>query len=152
MLLASLLGSLPIFCHFTSFPQADCAFSGIDSQVGGLVWVLESHGPLQWTLLWDWELLLLPQPPQVFTVRGFEVLVSHARTLGCPVCLSPQLLLLTYSHVKVEYSSLPSTTLPACDWQPLACRVPSLPWLLISAPPTSLDEYFFFNSLAVGLS
>ena len=29
-------------------------------------------------------------------------------------------------------------------------RVPS-PWLLVSAPPTGLDEYFFLMSLVVGL-
>ena len=36
---------------------------------------------------------------------------------------------------------LPATTLPMY----------SLPWLLISAPPTCLDECFFFNYLVVGL-
>ena len=31
------------------------------------------------------------------------------------------------------------------------CPLSSPPWLLISTPPTSLDECFFFNSLVVGL-
>ena len=35
----------------------------------------------------------------------------------------------------------PATTLPQF----------SLPWLLISTPPTSMDKCFFFNSLVVGL-
>ena len=33
----------------------------------------------------------------------------------------------------------------------LPCHVSSLPWLSISAPPTDLDECFFFNSLVVRL-
>ena len=34
--------------------------------------------------------------PKVFTARGFEFLVSCAGTLGCPICLAPQLFLLVY--------------------------------------------------------
>ena len=40
-------------------------------------------------------------------------------------------------------------TCPVC--QPLPCHASSPPWLPISAPPTSLDQCFFFNSLVVGL-
>ena len=41
-------------------------------------------GSLQRTLLWGWEfLLLLPQPPQVFSVRGFQALFPGTGTLGC---------------------------------------------------------------------
>ena len=43
--------------------------------------------------------------------------------------------------------------LPPCPvLQLLSCRKSSPPWLPIFAPPTSLDECFFFNSLATGLS
>ena len=35
--------------------------------------------------------------------------------------------------------------------QPLPCRESSLPWLPVSAPPTGLDECFFFIPLVVGL-
>ena len=35
--------------------------------------------------------------------------------------------------------------------QPLPCCASFPPWLPISAPPTGLDECFFFNSLVVGL-
>ena len=38
---------------------------------------------------------------------------------------------------------------PIC--QPPPGLMFSLPWLPVSAPPTGLDECFFFNSLAVGL-
>ena len=35
--------------------------------------------------------------------------------------------------------------------QPPPCHASSPPWLPVSAPPTSLDEYFFFNSTVVEL-
>ena len=47
--------------------------AGADSQVGGFVNVLGPCGSLQRTLLHGWEFLLLPpQPPQVFSVRGLR--------------------------------------------------------------------------------
>ena len=58
------------------------------------------------------------------------------------VCLTPQLFLLADLRVNVELPSPPAAALP---------RVLSA-WLPISAPPTGLDECFFFNSLVVGLS
>ena len=36
-------------------------------------------------------------------------------------------------------------------YQPLPCCKSSPPWLPVSTPPTGLDEYFFFNSLIIGL-
>ena len=54
-------------------PSTTCKLgpSGADSQVGGFVYILGPCGSLQQTLLWGWEFLLLPQPPQVCTARGF---------------------------------------------------------------------------------
>ena len=44
------------------------------SWVGGLVHALGPCGSLQRTLLWGWEfLLLLPQPPWVFSLRGLRL-------------------------------------------------------------------------------
>ena len=60
---------------------------------------------------------------------------------GCMVCLAPQLFLLVYLRMNVE---LPSSQAAAL------LQVLSSP-LLISAPPTSLDECFFFNYLVAGL-
>ena len=74
-------------------------------------------------------------PPQVFTARGFEAFFTCAGTMGCAVCLAPQLFLPTYPP------SLPVTALPHF----LSPQLPD------SAPPTSLDECFFFNSLVVRL-
>ena len=98
--------------------------SGADSQVGGFVYILGPCGSLQQTLLCGWEFLPLPQPPQVLKVRGFKALFFCARTLGCEVCLAPQLFLLTYLQANVGLPALPATTLPqvlhpSCLFPPL---------------------------------
>ena len=48
-------------------------------------------------------------PTGVFSQR-FEVLFPHAGTLGCEVCLAPQLFLLVYLHENVGLPSPQSTT------------------------------------------
>ena len=113
-------------------------------------------GSLLWTLLWGWEFLLLLQPPQVFTARVFEALVSCSGTLVCAVYLVPQLFILAYAHTNGGLLHPPATTSPI--HQPSHCLPRSSCWhesslliLPISAPPTSLDECFFFNSLIVRL-
>ena len=81
--------------------------------------------------------------------RGFEALFPHAGTLGCAVCLAPQLFLPVYLHANVGPPSLKSTTSlgpPATALlRVLSIQVP------ISAPSINLDGCFFFNSLVVGL-
>ena len=91
----------------------------------------------------------MPQPPQIFTARDFEALVSCAGTLGCMVCHSVHQLL----------PCPPAAALPALlhnlppRWvrQLLPCRESSPPQLPVYAPLTSLDECFFFISLVVAL-
>ena len=90
------------------------------------------------------------QPLQIFTARDFETLVSCTGTLGCTVCLTPQLFLPVYLHVNVGPPCLPATTLPTPVLQLLPCCESSAQ-LPISAPPTGLDECFLFNSLVIGL-
>ena len=109
---------------------------GADSQVGSFVYILGPLGSLQRTLLWGWEFLPPPQPPQVFTVRSFEAFFSWAGTLDRGVCLAPQLFLLVCPHANVDLLVL----------QPPLCLMFSPPWLPVSAPPTHLNECFFFNS------
>ena len=46
------------------------------------MYLLGPCGSFQQTLLWGWEFLLPPQPPQIFTVRGFEALFPRAGALG----------------------------------------------------------------------
>ena len=112
----------------------------------GFVYILGPCGSLQQTFLWSWEfLLLLPQPPQAFSVKGFEPLFPRAGALGCVVCLAPQLFLPVYPNVNVEPPSPPAATGPP----PLLTYSP--PWLPVSAPPTCLENCFSFKSLVVGL-
>ena len=77
----------------------------------------------------------------MFLVRGFEALFPQAGALGCVVCLVPQLFLPVYLHANIGPPCLPATALPPV----LSAQLP------ISAPPTGLDECFFFNLLVVGL-
>ena len=113
------------FQPFTPLPTIKLSPSSADSWVGGIVHTLGPCESLQQTLLWGWEfLLLLPQPPQVFSVRGLMLYFPalepglHGLWLGPPAAASP--------------------------WV-LSARLP------ISTPPTSLGECFFFISLVVGL-
>ena len=70
-----------------------------------------------------------------FFSQRFEALFPYIGTLGFTVCLTPQFLLPVYLHTNVGPPTLPAAALP----DP------------IPAPPTDLDECFFFNSLVVGL-
>ena len=87
-------------------------------------------------------------PIGVFNQR-FEALFPCTGTLGCVVCLTPQLFLPVYLHANMGLPSPQATT--SRVRQPLPCRKSSPPWLPISAPPTGLDECSFFNSLVVRL-
>ena len=87
-------------------------------------------------------------PKGVFN-QSFEALFPHAGTLGCTVCLAPQLFLPVYLHTNEGLPSLQSAASPS----PPATALPRVlsAQLPISAPATSLNECFFFNSLVVGL-
>ena len=77
--------------------------------------------------------------------QWFEALFPHTGTLGCVVCVAPQLLL----HTNVGPPGLPASALPGPPAVALT-RVLSTQ-LPVSAPPTGLDECFDFNYLVVGL-
>ena len=101
-----------LLSHFQSLPLLSTNELGADSRAGGLVYVLGPCGSLQWTLLWGWEFLLLLQFSQVFTTRGSESLFPCTGTLGCVVCLTPQLFLRVYLYANGGPLSLPGATLP----------------------------------------
>ena len=78
-------------------------------------------------------------PTGVF--RGLRLRFPHTGTLGCAVCVAPHLFLPVYLHANVGLLGLPAATLPGV----LPTQLP------VSAPPTSLGECCFFNSLVVSL-
>ena len=62
------------FQSLSLLPTIKLGPSGADSWVGGLVHALGPCGSLQRPLLWGWEFLLLPpQPPRVFSIRGLRL-------------------------------------------------------------------------------
>ena len=146
MLLALVLGG---FQSLPPLPTSKLGPSSADFQVGDFVYILGPCGSLQQTLLWGWEFLWPLQYSQVLTARGFEDLFPCAGTLGCVVCLAPQLFLLAYLHTNVGppgWSAAASptqssrryfATCPLCpNWLsppllPVWMNVSSLtPWLL----------------------
>ena len=107
-------------------------------------------------------------PTGVFNQR-FEALFPRTGALGCAVCSAPSPFLPVYPCMNVGRrvcQGLPTTLWgllaaaqpalfhnPPPHWvcQPPPCHESSPPWLLVSAPPTCLDECFLFISLVVGL-
>ena len=62
------------FQSFTPLPTIKLGPFGAGSRVGGLVHTLGPCGSLQRPLLRGWESLLLPpQPPRAFSIRGFRL-------------------------------------------------------------------------------
>ena len=152
------LASLSVgFQSLLFLPTIKLGPSSADSWVGGLVHPLGPCGSLQWTLQWGWEcLLLLPQSPWVFSIRGlrlyfpalepwvaWSVLLpcilpglsmpqcgdvgSASGCSACPVCS-------TIRNISVSGHVAPSPLRPACPSPPLLpvwMNVSSLsPWLL----------------------
>ena len=103
---------------------------------------------LQRTLLWSWEFLLLwPQAPQVFSISdlrlyfpNLELWVTPSVALSTCCCLTGQVQLCSPCSTVRHLAGPPATTL----LQDLSAQLP------LSAPPTGLDECFFFISLVVG--
>ena len=134
--------------------------SGADSWVGGFVYIVGSCGSLQWPLLWVWEFLPLPpQPPQVFSVRGFKALFVSTGTLGCTVYLVSQLFLLVYLHANVGWLHLSAATLPTPVLQLLLCHkssrpsCPSPPLLLVWMNVSSLTAWLLdFHTVQFSVS
>ena len=128
----------------------------------GTLWVFPTKSPVKLECL-----PLLPQPPQGFSVRGFEALFPCPGTLGCVVYLDPQLFLLVYLHANVRLpcppaaasSGLPATTLSASVLQPLPCRksspsgCPSPPLLLLWMNVSSLSPWLLdFHTVQFSVS
>ena len=133
-----------VLCGFQLLPVLPTSKLGPSGAVfwmGWFVYVLRPCWSLQCTLLWGWEFLLLLQHPQIFTVRGLEVLFPQTGTLGCTVCFPPQC---SSQYICTQMWDCPLRQL-------LPCHPSSPPLLPLSTPSASLNECFFFNSLVVRL-
>ena len=142
---------LPCFQSLLPLPTSILGPSGVDSWVSGFVYDLGPFGPLQQTFSWDWEFLPLLQPWLVFTARGFEALLPCAWTLGCVVCLVPQLFLSVSPLVNVGLPGLQATALLHVF---IGCLPPPLllVWVNVSfLTPWWLDfhTFWFSGSLVV---
>ena len=142
--------SLLAFSHFLHYAQANWALLVLIFQVGGFVYILGPCGSLQWTLLWVWEFLPLPHPPQVFSVRGFWGFISQ--------CWNPELPCLSCSPVvppSLSSCKCGATRSASCHLTHCSPPAAPLPRVLFTPAthllPTSLDKWFFFNSLVVRL-
>ena len=114
---------------------------------------------------------MLSQSLQVLAVRGFEALFLCTGTLGCVVCLAPQLFLPVYPHTNVGPPSPPATAsptrssshslaaflLPQCSSLPLLpvwMNIPSLtPWFsgFHTVQFSGSFGYFLFFNLLLSL-
>ena len=138
------------FQSLSSLPTSKLGPSGADSWVGGCVYVLGPCGSLQQTLLWGWKFLLLrPQPPQVFSIRGLR-LYFLALQPWVVWCVSLRICSSWFICVWMWDCPL-HQPLPCQVHQPQRCHKSSLPRLPVCAPSPGLDECFFFNSLVVRL-
>ena len=150
-----------VFQSLSLLPTIKLGPSGADSLVGG--WACARSRPL-WVSPMNSPVRLGVSPAAASTPMGvfhqrFEVLFSQAGALGCTVCFAPPPFLPVYLCATVGPQDLlaaawpvPFHNLPPY-WvrQSPPCHESSPPRLPVSAPPTSLDECFFFISLVVGL-
>ena len=154
-----LLGSCPN--HFFHFPYATGAILiaalVLNPRVGGFAYILGPCGSFKWTLLRDQWFLPVPQSPLGLQPEVMRLYFLGTGTLGCAVypgagiAHSPDVPSNFYlPHVNVGLSVPLAAATAASFPLPHHCHsVSSPPWLPISAPPTHLDEYFFFKSLVV---
>ena len=84
-------------------------------------------------------------PYRFFTARGFEAFFPCAGTLGCAVCLTPQLFFPVYSHANVGLLAVASPTRPSIHCLarcPLCPGCPSPPHFPVWMNVSSLAPWF----------
>ena len=132
--------SLPLLPTIKSGP------SGADSQVGGIVYVLGPCRSLQQVSCEDEGFF------HCYNLhRVWGAFFSHPGTVSCVVYLAPQLFLPVYLLANVGLPGPPAAA--ASPTRSTSHHLSRCPLLLTACvhPRTSLNQSFFFNSLAVGL-
>ena len=154
MVLAPLSAGLQ---SLTSIPTIKLGPSSAASRVGG--WSC-AHSRLLWVSPMNSSVRLGVSPAAASTPMGvfnqrLEALFPHAGALGCSVCFTPSTVPsgLSVCECGASGSASGRTACPVRStihhFSGSSC--PSPPWLPLSAPPTGLDECFFFISLVFGL-
>ena len=121
-------------------PSSKLGSSGADSRVGRVVYILGPYRSLQWTLLWGLEFLLLPpQPPLVFSVRGLRLYFPAmepwvAQSVSLPSCSSQFICMWMWDHPLHQL-------LPHWVLQPPPCQESSLPGC--PSPPSYRSGWMF---------
>ena len=142
----------PSATHNQIGPLCCCFPSGWDCACSRPLWVSPTTSPVRLGV----SPAAAPTPTGVFTQR-FEALFRCAGALGCAVCFAPPPFLPVHLCANVGPRGLLAVALPtlfvpqSATSLPSRCCKSSPPWLSVSAPPTGLDECFFFISLVVGL-
>ena len=123
--------------------------SGAGSKMVGFVYVLGPQVSLQWTLLWGWEFLPLPQHLQGFFSQRVWGFISLCWNPGlCGWCCS--------SVVPTSLSACKCGTAHSASCH-LTCPGPlsaALPWILFTPAGYLCPSYhsgWRFNSLVVGI-
>ena len=151
----------PLSAGFQSLPPlptSKVGLSGADSWVGGFVYVLGCCGSLQWTLLWGWKfLLLLPQPPQVFSISGLRLYFPAlepwvAQSVSLPNCSSrficTRMWDLLLHNLPPHWVHQPP---PCHKSSPLGCPSPPLlqVWINVSSLTSWLSDFHTVDFLSV---
>ena len=137
-----MLSSLRAFSHLLLYPQANWALLELITR-----WVVCVYSRTLWVGLSS-ELSCETgsfsrhhNPHRFLQPVVLRLSFLSAGTLGCAVCLTPQLFPPVFPHTNVGRCCQPAATSPSRS----SSQLP------VSAPPTGLDECFFCNSLVVGL-
>ena len=145
-LLSASFESLPLI------PSSKLSLCGADFPGG---WVCVHYRTL-WVSPTNSPVSLGVTPAAISTPTGvvsqrFEALFPCTETMGCAVCLAPQLLLLVYLHTNVGLPSPQSTNLPGPLGPPAAALLRVLSaWLPISASPPFLLVWMNVSFKLVG--
>ena len=139
------------FQSLPALPTSKVGPSGAASRLGGPVYVLGPSWSLQWTLLWGWEFLLLPpQAPWVFSIRGLWLYFPTLEHWGCVVCFTP----LPFLPVNLSANVGLQGPQPLFHWEssPASCTsLPPLPvWMNVSLTSWLSDFHTVWFSVSSG--
>ena len=127
--------SPPSFSHFCHYPQSNWALLVLIPRWVGLCTFWDPVGLSNELSCEAGSFSRHLNPHRIFSVRGFEALFPHAGTLGCTVCLTPQLFLLVYpckcgnpiQPATASSTQSSSRCLAMCPFHPGSWSLPLVP-------------------------